>query len=111
MNIPAALALAAAFAAALAPSALAQDNDARFALGREVFLQRASPACPICHTMAEPGASGEVGPNLDMLKPSIARVRMAVTEGVGPMVPQEDLTPEEIEALAYYVATATGGAE
>jgi mono/diheme cytochrome c family protein len=100
----------AAVAQAATLSPVAAQDDPRFALGRTVFLERAEPGCPICHTLAEAGTSGAVGPNLDTLKPDYGRVRMAVENGVGPMVPQEALSAEEVDALAYYVAAATGGA-
>jgi cytochrome c6 len=99
------LLLAASVALPLAAAA----EDARFALGREVFLERAEPRCPVCHTLAEAGASGEIGPNLDALAPDAERVRLAVTEGVGPMRPYTGLSEEEVDALAHYVATAAGG--
>jgi hypothetical protein len=35
-------------------------------------------------------------------------VHKAVTEGIGPMRPYVDLTEEQIDALSFYVATATG---
>src|SRR5690606_38915843 len=54
----------------LALSPVAGAND----LGREVFTTQATPACAICHTLAAAGATGEVGPSLDMLKPSKAQI-------------------------------------
>lgn len=87
----------------------AEDDEARFALGREVFLERAEPGCPLCHTLEEAGAEGEIGPNLDALAPEPGQVKTAVTLGIGPMKPYEALSEEEIDALAHYVATAAGG--
>ena len=43
-----------------------------------------------------------------MLKPQIAQIINAVTNGIGVILPWEGiLTPEEIEAVAYYVFTST----
>jgi cytochrome c6 len=92
------------------PAAADEADEGRLDLGREVFLERAEPGCPICHTLAEAGSSGAVGPDLDSLKPSYDRVRKAVEEGVGPMRPYDALDEAEIDALAFYVAEVTGGA-
>ena len=49
-----------------------------------------------------------VGPNLDKLKPGMAQVRSAVSQGVGAMPAYGDqLTSAEIEALAAYVVEST----
>lgn len=96
---------------ALAPAARADEVSAEVMdAGRNVFLEAAEPQCAICHTLAEAGAAGEVGPNLDKLKPDADRVRLAVTKGVGVMPPYgELLTAEQIEAVTAYVAAAVGG--
>ena len=76
-------------------------------LGRKVFMQLAQPPCALCHTLEAAGAAGTVGPSLDELKPDQARVLDTVRKGIGPMPPYADkLTPEEIEAVAAYVAKA-----
>ncbi|GAB5428588.1 MAG: cytochrome c [Devosia indica] len=92
-----------------ATAAFAQTDDEMLELGREVFLERAEPACGLCHTLADAETEGGIGPILDDLQPSTDQVRLAVTLGVGPMQPYTALSEEEIEALAFYVATATGG--
>ncbi|WP_420391684.1 c-type cytochrome [Acuticoccus sp.] len=75
-----------------------------------MFVGGAEPACGICHTLKDAGTSGEVGPALDPLAPSARRVAAAVTQGVGIMPAYADaLDAEEIDAIARYVATATGG--
>ncbi|SDG81572.1 c-type cytochrome [Pelagibacterium luteolum] len=99
-------AIAFAFAA---PAAFAQSDDELLELGREVFLEHAEPACGLCHTLADAETEGGIGPILDDLQPSTDQVRLAVTLGVGPMQPYTELSEEEIEALAFYVATVTGG--
>jgi mono/diheme cytochrome c family protein len=70
------------------------------------------PPCGLCHTLAAAGSAGEIGPNLDELKPPAERVAKAVKEGVGVMPAfAEKLTEEQIATLARYVARATGAAQ
>ncbi len=77
------------------------------AQGKELF---ASAGCAGCHTLADAGASGSVGPNLDQVKPSAALVVDRVTNGKGVMPSfSGQLSKEEIDALAAYVAQASGG--
>lgn len=87
------------------PGAAPAGDDQRLALGREIFQERAEPSCTVCHTLADAGAEGEIGPDLDSLHPDYDRVMLAVTEGIGPMRPYEDLDEQELDALAYYVST------
>ena len=88
----------------------ATDDDA-LVLGKKVFTKLAEPQCMICHTLKDAGAKGKIGPVLDELKPSEKRVRIAVTGGVGVMPAFEEiLTKEQIDAVAAYVASVTGGA-
>ena len=94
--------------ALVAPSASARADEAAMALGKKVFLEMSSPQCALCHTLADAGASGAVGPVLDELKPTADRVRTAVTKGIGPMPANTILTREQVEALALYVSTVTG---
>lgn len=88
-------------------SAQEASDEERLSLGRQVFLERAEPQCAICHTLADAGASGAVGPNLDSLQPSYDQVKNAVVNGVGPMRPYVDLD-EELDAVAHYVSEAAG---
>ena len=93
---------------ALAAPTLAAE-DARLELGRKIFSALAEPQCAICHTLADAKSAGKVGPNLDELKPDEDRVRKAVIAGIGVMPAfEETLTPVEIAAVAYYVATVAG---
>lgn len=86
--------------------------DDRWAMGREVFTAQSEPACGLCHTLREAGTTGQIGPNLDELKPTAARVMTAVRGGVGIMPAfGESLTEEQIDAVAYYVEKASGGVE
>jgi mono/diheme cytochrome c family protein len=97
-------ALAAGLALLLAPPLAARADDE---LGRKVFTEVAQPPCKLCHTLQAAGATATVGPSLDELKPDKARVLEAVRKGLGVMPPFADkLTPEQIEAVADYVARA-----
>jgi mono/diheme cytochrome c family protein len=85
-------------------------NEAALSLGKKVFIELSSPQCALCHTLADAGSSGAVGPVLDELKPDAGRVKAAVTNGIGPMPPNDGLTNEQIEAVALYVSTVAGRA-
>ncbi|KMO29818.1 cytochrome C [Methylobacterium variabile] len=89
----------------------ASADPARLALGKRVFTELSEPRCGICHTLADAGTTGEIGPALDTLKPDAGRVATAVTNGIGVMPAFEDLTPEQVAAVADYVATVTGAAK
>ncbi|SNB59269.1 Cytochrome C oxidase, cbb3-type, subunit III [Marinobacter sp. es.042] len=89
-------------------STLANASDAE--QGKLVFTQQSQPACTICHTLADAGSAGAVGPNLDELKPSREQVINAVTSGVGIMPAfNESLSEEQIRAVAEYVVSVTSG--
>lgn len=98
---------AAAFAAGLLLPQLAA-ADAKLGLGEEVFTQRAQPSCAVCHALGAAGASGQLGPDLDQLRPSAQAVRAAVRDGVGVMPAYDGLSQEELEALVHYVVTSAG---
>jgi mono/diheme cytochrome c family protein len=77
-------------------------------LGRKVFTELAQPSCSVCHTLQAAGATGQVGPALDELKPDAQQVALAVRNGIGVMPAYEGkLSAEQIEAVAQYVARAT----
>ena len=64
--------------------------------------------CGTCHTLKDAKSDGEIGPNLDMLKPQLDQIVNAVTNGIGVMPPWGGiLKPEEIEAVAYFVFKST----
>jgi|TARA_B100001105_G_scaffold154636_1_gene124176 mono/diheme cytochrome c family protein len=82
---------------------LSAKSDDMFDLGKDVFLNKA--VCSACHTLADAGSSGDIGPNLNEIRPDKMRVINTVTNGIGVMPPYEDqLTLEEIEAVAHYVS-------
>ncbi len=74
--------------------------------GKALF---ASAGCGGCHRLKAAGSSGNVGPNLDDLKPSEARVAKQVTNGGGVMPAfKGQLTATQIKAVATYVASVAG---
>jgi len=83
-------------------------GDALAVAGKEVF-QSAEAGCGSCHTFADAGTSGSVGPNLDEAKPDAALVIDRVTNGQGVMPSfKGKLTEQQIEELAAYVSTVAG---
>ena len=77
------------------------------AQGKEVF---ASAGCGGCHTLADAGATGTVGPNLDDAKPNLQLVIDRVTNGKGAMPSfKGQLDAAQIQAVATYVSQAAAG--
>ncbi len=75
--------------------------------GKAVFL---SAGCAACHSLTDAGASGNIGPNLDTSKPSLALVLSRVTNGMGAMPPYKgNLSDAQIQDVAAYVVQATSG--
>ncbi len=73
--------------------------------GKTIFAQ----TCGSCHTLADAGTTGTVGPNLDAAKPSHALVLDRVTNGQGAMPSFKDSLDEaQIQAVADYVSGAAG---
>jgi len=76
------------------------------AAGKQVFE---SAGCVACHTLADAGSTGTVGPNLDDAKPPATLVVTRVTEGAGAMPSFKDkLTEQQIQDVAAYVSAAAG---
>jgi cytochrome c6 len=74
--------------------------------GKSIFTDN----CGSCHTLADAGTSGTIGPNLDDSKPSKALAVDRVTNGMGVMPAfQDSLSAEQIQAVAEYVTSAAGG--
>ena len=79
------------------------DADEILDLGKNIFLEKGN--CATCHALSDAGSNADIGPNLNLIKPDIGRVIMAVTNGIGVMPAYEGiLTSEEIEAVAVYVS-------
>jgi mono/diheme cytochrome c family protein len=76
------------------------------AAGKEVF---ASAGCEACHTLADAGSTGTVGPNLDEAKPPADLVVERVTNGMGAMPPfKGQLSEKQIQDVAAYVSSVAG---
>ena len=72
-------------------------------LGKNIFLEKGN--CATCHSLNDAGSNADIGPNLNLIKPDVGRVVMAVTNGLGVMPAYEGiLSSEEIEAVATYVS-------
>jgi mono/diheme cytochrome c family protein len=66
--------------------------------------------CGSCHTLADAGTTGTIGPNLDDAQPDEALVVERVTNGMGVMPPFEGvLTEQQITDVAAYVSAVAGG--
>ena len=75
--------------------------------GKEVFL--GASACGGCHTLADAGSSGTVGPNLDEAMPDNELVVDRVTNGQGGMPSfSSTLTEQQIADVAAYVSAVAG---
>jgi mono/diheme cytochrome c family protein len=75
------------------------------AAGKVVFTSN----CATCHTLADAGATGSVGPNLDDLKPDEETVKNQVTNGGGGMPAfGGQLSETQIESVAKYVSSVAG---
>ena len=90
-----------------APSGLEQ--------GRDLFVTN----CGACHTLAEAGTDGVIGPNLDeLLAPPSAsapdpttikpRVLSAINNGVGGRMPKGVISGAQADAVATYVSQVAG---
>jgi cytochrome c553 len=75
--------------------------------GKEVFL--GASACGGCHTLADAGSTGTVGPNLDEAQPDYELALDRVTNGQGGMPSfSSTLTEQQIADVAAYVSSVAG---
>ena len=75
------------------------------AAGKAVFTAN----CGGCHTLADAGTSGAVGPNLDEAKPDADKVVERVTNGQGVMPAfKGTLSDADIANVAAYVSSVAG---
>ncbi len=80
-------------------------SDVSAAAGKVVFTSN----CASCHTLADAGATGSVGPNLDDLQPDEETVKDQVTNGGGGMPAfGGQLSETQIESVATYVSSVAG---
>ena len=90
--------------------------------GKTLFTDAAQPqACDSCHTLADAGATGTTGPNLDevladlseeQIRESIVEPDAEVTEGFAPgLMPRygDTLSQEQVDALVEYLMEVKGG--
>jgi cytochrome c6 len=76
------------------------------AAGKAVFT---SAGCSGCHTLKDAKSTGNVGPNLDQLKPDFATVKHQVENGGGAMPAFKDtLSAKQIDDVAAYVSSVAG---
>ena len=76
------------------------------AQGKQIFMQ----SCGTCHTLADAGTAGKVGPVLDQVKPDKALVLSAIKKGglgSGTM-PANIVTGKDAQAVATYVSSVAG---
>jgi mono/diheme cytochrome c family protein len=79
--------------------------DSASAAGKQVFTSN----CGGCHTLKDAATNGEVGPDLDQLKPDKATVKRQVENGGGQMPSfKGKLSPQQIDQVATYVSTVAG---
>ena len=74
--------------------------------GAKLFADR----CGSCHTLKAAGTQGQVGPNLDQLRPDVARVKAAIENGgtgSGTM-PKGLLSGSDEQQVAAFVAGSAG---
>jgi cytochrome c553 len=77
------------------------------AAGKEIFL--GSSACGGCHTLADAGTTGAVGPNLDESQPDFELALDRVTNGQGGMPSfSGSLSEQQLADVAAYVSSAAG---
>ena len=108
--------LAAKRAKAAAPAGGAAGGAPAAADGKSIFTSTASPACASCHTLADAGATGTIGPNLDkflkgkdakFIQQSIedpgAYVEKGFQNGIMPTNYKATLQPEQVKALTDYL--------
>jgi cytochrome c6 len=87
-------------------SAAGGGASAEIAQGKTLFQQN----CGTCHTLADAGTNGKVGPVLDQIKPDEKRVLNAIKNGglgSGTM-PTNIVTGKDAQAVAKYVSTVAG---
>ncbi len=74
--------------------------------GKKVFTDN----CAACHTLKAAAATGQVGPDLDQVKPDEATTQKQVENGGGAMPAFKGvITDPEIQAVSKYVADNAGG--
>jgi cytochrome c oxidase subunit 1 len=92
--------------AAFLPAPVQPAGGGEMAAGLQVFVDS---GCGGCHVLSAAGATGTVGPDLDQVPPTEDLVVDRVTNGFGAMPAfMDQLSPEQIEAVAVYVSQSAG---
>jgi cytochrome c553 len=92
-------------AAAAETPAATPPSSANADAGKQVFV---TAQCGSCHTLKAAGSTGEIGPNLDQLKPNFGAIVHQVEVGGGPMPAfKGQLSDQQIQDVAAYVYTST----
>ena len=74
--------------------------------GKSIF---ASAGCGSCHVLSDAGSTGTTGPNLDESKPGLQEAIRQIANGGGGMPAYKDqLTQQQIRAVARYVSRGAG---
>ena len=95
---------AASYSASVAPTIPANASPTR---GEKVY---ADSGCGTCHALKAAGSGGQLGPNLDALRPAYEQVLTQVEHGGGGMPAYGGkLSAAEIRDLAAFVASRAGG--
>jgi cytochrome c oxidase subunit 2 len=89
--------------------------------GKTIFTSAQPTACSTCHTLADAGANGTAGPNLDeelpgkskdFIRQSIVDPNAEIAEGYSPGIMPvgfgDSLSPEQLDALVEYLAEVSG---
>ena len=77
-------------------------SDEKFDKGKIIFLEQGN--CAACHALLDARSNGNIGPNLNEIRPDIGRAKNAVMNGIGVMPAYQGiLSGEEIDAVSYYV--------
>jgi cytochrome c6 len=75
--------------------------------GKAVFA--GASACGSCHTLADAGSSGSIGPNLDEAMPSYELALDRITNGQGAMPSfSSSLSEQQIADVSAYVSSVAG---
>lgn len=89
-------------------SATLATDTAQIEHGKTLFSSGAQPiACAVCHTLQDAGATGEIGPNLNEIKPDADRLRKTMIEGMGVMPSFAAMDEADREAIISYVTHVT----
>lgn len=75
-------------------------------LGKKIFYGKGN--CSSCHVLSNSESSGEVGQNLNQIKPSMERIMRVVNGGIGVMPSYEGvLSYDEIDSLSFFIYEST----